>query len=352
MLRDVARISGITLWLAVCTVISAPAADNPAPAAPDFRRVFDLIVQNLPDATEAELDRAAIEGLVAKLGPRVMLVRSNETNESVSLGLTRSNLFDGSVLYLRIGVVKPGLEQSVIAAWERFSASNKLSGVVIDLRYADGEDYPAAAAVARLFLQTKQPLLDWGEGMVESKESGAIGTCPVATLVNRETSGAAEALAAVLRGTGRGLILGSRTAGKAGVSKEFSLANGDRLRIMTRAIRLGDGSQLAASGVVPDIDVEVSPSDEKAYYEDPFAAPQIGIQAPKGGLAVMRTNQLARRPRYGEAELVRDRRQGPPADVSPARQRSEPEVPQLQDTALLRALDLLKGLAIVRQTRS
>ena len=64
-----------------------------------------------------------------------------------------------------------------------------------------------AAAVARLFLQTKQPLLDWGEGMAESKEGGAIGTCPVVTLVNRDTSGAAEALAAVLREAGRGLVL-------------------------------------------------------------------------------------------------------------------------------------------------
>jgi len=35
-----------------------------------------------------------------------------------------------------------------------------------------------------------------------------------------------------------------------------------------------------------------------------------------------------------------------------ARQRAETEGPQLQDAVLLRALDLLKGLAIVRQTHS
>ena len=353
MLKDVARFAGIAMWLAGCTMIPGLAADNSTSVSPEFRQVFDLIGQNLADVSEADMDRAATEGLVAKLAPRVTLVRSNEITQPLSLGLTRSNLFDSSVLYLRIGAVSPGLEQSVKSAWELFSASNKLAGVVLDLRYATGEDYPTAAAVARLFIQTKQPLLDWGEGMAESKEGGAIGTCPVATLVNHDTSGAAEALAAVLREAGRGLVLGSsRTAGKAGVTKEFSLANGDRLRIMTRAIRLGDGSQMAANGVVPDIEVEVTPSDEKTYYEDPFAMPQVGIQVSNGGLAGVPTNQPVRRQRYGEAELVRDRRQGPPADGSTPRQRAEPEVPQLQDPALLRALDLLKGLAIVRQTRS
>jgi hypothetical protein len=39
---------------------------------------------------------------------------------------------------------------------------------------------------------------------------------------------------------------------------------------------------MAATGVVPDIDVEVTPSDEKIYYEDPFAAPQVGIQGSNG----------------------------------------------------------------------
>lgn len=334
------------------TAGSARAAEG-ARTAPDFRQVFDLIRQNLPEVPEEELNRAATEGLVEKLAPRVTLVRPVAGSEPVSVGLTRSNLFDRSVIYLRISVLGLGLEESVKAAWEQFSVSNKVTGVVLDLRYANGDDYPSTVAVAKLFLQAKQPILDWGEGMAESKEAGSIGTYPVVALINRETRGSPEALAAVLRTAGRGLILGSRTAGQAGVSKEFPLANGDRLRIVTRAIRLGDGSQLKATGLVPDINVEVSPSDEKAYYDNPFAATRSGAPASVGGLAGGRTNQPSYRPRYGEAELVRDRRHDLQIDTPVvARQRTEPEAPQLQDAALLRALDLLKGLAIVHPTRS
>ena len=51
--------------------------------------------------------------------------------------------------------------------------------------------------------------------------------------------------------------------------------------------------------------------------------------------------------------LSRERREGTPldADLSPSRE-AEPDKPMIRDPALARALDLLKGLAVVRQTRS
>ena len=64
------------------------------------------------------------------------------------------------------------------------------------------------------------------------------------------------------------------------------------------------------------------------------------------------TNRPARRPRFNEAELVRERREGiSEADMTALRDR-EPEKPLVNDPALARALDLLKGLALVRQSRS
>ena len=60
------------------------------------------------------------------------------------------------------------------------------------------------------------------------------------------------------------------------------------------------------------------------------------------------TNRAARRTRFNEAELVREHREGiSEADVTSLRER-EPEKPLVNDPALVRALDLLKGLALVR----
>ena len=64
------------------------------------------------------------------------------------------------------------------------------------------------------------------------------------------------------------------------------------------------------------------------------------------------TNRAVRRPRFNEAELVRERREGiSEADMTALGSR-EPEKPMVTDPALARALDLLKGLALVRQSHS
>jgi hypothetical protein len=178
---------------------------------------------------------------------------------------------------------------------------------------------------------------------------------PAAVLVNHQTAASAEALAAVLRQTGAGLILGSRTAGQATGRQDFPLKNGQRLRVATATIRLADGTALTADGLEPDIAVAVSPEDERSYFEDAFAvlertnllaSSSLSLTNPANG-----TNRAARRPRISEAELVRLRREGADAEDSPARD-AEPQKPQVKDPALARALDLLKGLAVVRPSRS
>ena len=50
---------------------------------------------------------------------------------------------------------------------------------------------------------------------------------PVAVVVNRRTSAASEALAAMVREAGAGVILGSRTSGSAMVMGDFPLKDDD-----------------------------------------------------------------------------------------------------------------------------
>ena len=354
----------ISLLLAVLLVLAGGQAGLRAQAkaeeaqGPDFKEVYDLIRAHLAGMSEGQLNQAAVSALVSGLAPRVSLV----TNAAAASApgetplVVKSSVFDGDILYVRVGRVGDRLAQAISAACSKPGTTNKMKGVALDLRYAGGDDYAAAAAAADLFVKKEAPLLNWGGGMVRSKEkSDAIGL-PVAVLVNRQTAGAAEALAAVLRETGAGLILGGKTAGQAMVAQEFPLKNGDRLRIATAPIQLGDGSALSGQGLKPDIAVEVSPEEERAYYVDAFKmTDRTNLQASAAASATglgNGTNRLARRPRFNEAELVRERREGvSEADVTAMRGR-EPDQPMVQDPALARALDLLRGLALVRQPRS
>jgi hypothetical protein len=325
---------------------------------PDFKEVYDLIRTHLAGMTEGQLNQAAVGALVSGLAPRVSLVRKSAvpgTAGETAL-VSKSSVFDGDILYVRVGRVGEGLAKALSAACSKPGTTNKLRGLALDLRYAGGDDYAAAAEAADLFVRKEQPLLNWGSGMVRSKEKTDAITLPVAVLVNRQTAAAAEALAAALRETGAGLILGGKTAGQAMVAQEFPLKNGDRLRIATAPVQLGDGAALSAQGLKADIAVEVSPEDERAYYADAFKVAEMTNLLASAGASTNglggSTNRVVRRLRFNEAELVRERREGLSEAELGALRAPEPEKPMVRDPALARALDLLRGLALVRQGRS
>jgi Peptidase family S41 len=351
----------LTIWLVLAgaqPVLLPGQAKAEAAAAPDFKEVYDLVRAHLAGMSEAQLNQAAVQALVASLGSRVSLITNGASAKAqVEAPLvSKSSVFDGAIGYVRIERVGDGLAGAVREACSKLAATNKLAGVILDLRYAAGDDYASAVATAELFIKKAQALLNWGNGMVRSQDNTAAFSVPVAVLVNGETSGAAEALAAVLRETGAGLILGSTTAGQAMIAQEFPLKNGDRLRIATAPIQLGDGSALSSQGLKPDISVAVSAADERMYYANAYKIPSPMELLAGGGPGLTNsasgTNRPARRPRFNEAELVRERREGiSEADMTAARP-PEPEKPLVSDPALARALDLLKGLALVRQSHS
>jgi len=352
--------SFLTVWLVLAGaqpgLLWAQAKAEEA-AGPDFKEVYDLVRAHLAGMSEAQLNQAAVRALVNGLGPRVSLVTNGAAAKpQVDAPLvSKSSVFDGEIGYVRVERVGEGLANAVREACKKLGATNKLAGVILDLRYAAGDDYASAAATAELFVKKAQPLLNWGNGMVRSKDNSDALSVPVAVLVNRQTVGAAEALAAVLRETGAGLVLGSSTAGQAMIAQEFPLKNGERLRIATAPIQLGDGSALSGQGLKPDIAVEVTLADERTFYADAYRVPSRTELLAGGGPGLTNsasgTNRPARRPRFNEAELVRERREGiSEADMTALRER-EPEKPLVNDPALARALDLLKGLALVRQSR-
>jgi C-terminal processing protease CtpA/Prc len=360
MKRLVFNLSGVA-WLAflVC-VPGARATTTNEP--PPFKEVYDVIRAHLEGVSEAELDRAAVEGLLSKLSPRVTLV-TNESSSKTEIEpplLNQARVFDDAFAYLRVERVGEGLSKRVSAAFNDLSASNKLKGVVLDLRFVGGDDYSAACAVADLFLTKPLSLLDWGNGVVQSKTKTDAIKLPLTILVNQQTTAAAEALAAVLRETGAGLVIGTNTAGRAAIGREFVLKNGQRLRIATAEIKLGSGTVLSAQGVKPDILVGVNAVDEKAYFADAYKTVPKPTSLPARADAALtnnaanETNRPARR-RLTEADLVRERREElnrVSETATAVAKKMETDKPAVHDPALARALDLLKGLAIVRQFRS
>jgi C-terminal processing protease CtpA/Prc len=232
-----------------------------------------------------------LAGLLASGG----WLRAEATNST----LVQSSVLE-SVNYFRVSHVTVGLADELTKANHTLTGTNKVVGTVLDLRFADGAESSAVNQSAELFVTNKLPL---------------------AILVNSGTRGAAAALAATLREQKAGLVLGG-----------------------------------AATGVKPDIAVKVSAEDERIYFANAYAMlTKTNLSAGAGLSAtnqVAVTNQPPRR-RVSEADLVEARRKGAAdpeeeLDNSPAPP-VLPEKPVVRDPVLARALDLLQGLALVRE---
>jgi len=220
-------------------------------------------------------------------------------DKSSSALLTRSSLFENKIAYLRVSNVETGLDQAIGSAWPKFSSTTNLIGLVLDLRYADGANVEAARAAASL---------------IEAKK------LPLTILVNGNTRGEAVELTAMLRKAREGLVFGSPTAAA-------TSTNG---------------------GLQPDIEVKVSPENERAYFADAFK-----VISPTGRIGAdgVPTNEPSG-DRITEAELVRQRLKDTGQEkFNPPARPAEPQSPLVRDPVLARAMDLLKGLAIVREAK-
>jgi hypothetical protein len=325
---------------------------------PHFQEILRLLRANLPNVNDEELNRAAVQGLLSRFYPRVILV-TNDSPASPSAEtplISKATTYDKSYGYLRVAQVATGLAEQIRAEYEKLNSTNKIKGLVLDLRFADGQDFTAAANAADKFLSKEQPLISWEGGSVSSTAKSDAIDVPVGVLIHGQTAGAAEALAAVLRETAGSVLIGARTAGQAHVFKEFNLTNGQRLRIATGQVQVAKGKTLSANGVAPDIEVRVESEEEKAYFADAFGLPTRPLAALRATNAPPQSGSTNRdRRRVNEAELVRLQREGRTSDeddlAAPGLLRTaEPSEPIVRDPALARALDLLKGLAIVERT--
>jgi hypothetical protein len=355
MIRRSAFLVGIALLSSAGSHVRA--AQSSDAAIPPFIEVYSAVRSNLTSVSDAELNQAAVDGFLSQLQSRVILVTNSAAASDLSAVplVSKSVALEGAYGLLRIGRVAPGLSQQLSQAYDRLVATNKIKGLLVDLRFAVGDDYAAAAEAADLFFKTEQPLIQWGDHVARSTTKANAIDLPVVLLINQDTRGAAEALAAALRHAQGALIIGSPSAGRAYLFKEIQLSTGQTLRIASGTIAVGDGAKLAESGIVPDIRIAVNVEDEKAYFEDPYKVlPKPFAQAAKPSTNDLASTLSTNRPRrrVNEAELVRMQRDGIDFEAEPP-PAATPQLsgPVINDPAVSRALDLLKGLTLAAKRR-
>ncbi|MCX6900662.1 MAG: S41 family peptidase [Verrucomicrobia bacterium] len=347
------------------------ADDAPKPGAP--AKIEPLDLSNLPAVTAAlqslyldpsvlsdkKLNEAAARGVLGHLGlgAKILDAKSGAAKNGVP-DIAKTETFGDEIFYVRLGKLGHDTAKALDAALSVVPCE-KLNGIILDLRFVAGSDFTDAAAMAGRFL-AKGTLLFTLKGAKRptstfsaTHEKPCTAT-PLIVLVNHETAGSAEALAAVFDNQQRGATIGNTTAGEAVERTELPLVGGKKLALAVAEVVLPGGKKIFPQGLEPDVAVKVELAVERKLL--------LGANAQKNLRASLEPTVVKHR--INEAELVRsldtgdgksegkkpaEPKKGEPAPVKETRNENA-KVEQPADIALSRALDILKGLRILRRS--
>ena len=264
--------------------VAAVRADSPAAAAGILPGEWIEKIAGRDVLTGANLTlvrEALFEGDEAKLDIGVR--GADEKSRAVSVERVRRTdaaLADVEELpagmgYMRAAGIYPGAGAEIAAALEKWQAAG-IFGAILDLRGADGMAEEEISNAARPF--AKKDLGLWYEtsardgsetkriAMGESSERPEL-RMPLMVLVDGDTTGAAELLAAVLAGSVKGaMIIGRETSGDPMIREPVPLPTGGYALLAKRRIRTADGTVYAgAHGVAPDVAITDAALDETVY---------------------------------------------------------------------------------------
>ena len=163
----------------------------------------------------------------------------------------RSDADAGAILEIVVHNVSDNAASIINEALAKYS---DVSGIILDLRAATGDDERAAAKLAGLFIGAR-PVMRIVETAMDEVEvvpgGNAVTDAPVVVLMSNMTRGTAEAIVAAFYENARGVLVGTPTAGSARIATRINLENGGALELLNKSIKTGTGRQIDGRGIFP-----------------------------------------------------------------------------------------------------
>lgn len=184
---------------------------------------------------------------------------------------------DSSIGYIKAEALTKGKAQEIAAKVKALEKSGAKK-ILLDLRNCAEGDESEGIAVANLFLN--HGTITYLQGQKFPREafnadpSKAITNLPMAVLVNRGTSGAAEIVASAILENARGDIVGDKTFGDGSVQKTIDLPDGGALILSVAKYYSPSGKAIQDVAVTPNVVVADAQDDVSLEDEDGAQAPE------------------------------------------------------------------------------
>ncbi|HET9523848.1 MAG TPA: S41 family peptidase [Terrimicrobiaceae bacterium] len=284
---------------------------------------------------EREMKRATLEGVVRRLSPGAAIVSASTKSAPHTEIPFLVEILDSHIAYFRLGALTKDTLAQFDAALASFSDKD-IDAVILDLRgLPDGGDYETAAEFARRFCPKGKMLFSIQKPSAKQERIFTSNQDPafqgvVVLLTDFETSGAAEALAGTLRLNAGAMIIGSETTGEAVEFAEAPIGGNAVLRVAVAQVILPNSGPIFPDGLKPDVSISL-PREVRD---------QIFRESKEKGVSQFVFDPERRR--MNEASLVANL--NPEIEAMQVAQRDRGKAPQVRDTVLQRAVDLVTAI--------
>jgi carboxyl-terminal processing protease len=276
----------------------------------------------------------AVDKMRGRVGSDIELTIRREGVEPFDVTVTRDvvrirsvrNRVEGKAGYIRVTTFNEQTMEGVESSMKKLKEElgDEMIGVVLDLRRNPGGLLDQAVKVSDAFLDRGEIVSTRGRESDDAqrfnaKKGDLAEGLPMVVLINRGSASASEIVAGALQDHKRAVIMGTESFGKGSVQTIMPIAGHGALRLTTAAYFTPSGRSIQKTGITPDILVEQAQIQE--------AAAASGVR---------------------ERDL-RNARDNEGTDQSESEADGEAETTAPQDYQLVRALDLLKGIATFNQ---
>ncbi|HSE78807.1 MAG TPA: S41 family peptidase [Alphaproteobacteria bacterium] len=291
----------------------------------------------------------AVERMRGPANSRIKLTIRRGTQEPFEISLTRAVIRIQSVRhqpfdeigYIRVTSFTEQTDSGVRTAIQKLreQTSNKLKGVVLDLRNNPGGLLDQAIAVSDDFLDKGEIVSTRGRRAEDAQRYNAkpgdlVGGLPMVVIINGGSASASEIVAGALQDHRRAIVLGTRSFGKGSVQTIIPMGGQGAIRLTTAKYYTPSGRSIQQLGIEPDIVVEPARVEK---IDQPRQRREADLRG------ALRNDQT--RPEQPSSDGTQPQ---PTAPSNGDEQISSAPNPAT-DYQLARAIDLLRGIALYNQ---
>ena len=328
--------------------VVSPIDDTPAQKA--GIKSGDLIVRLDDKPVKGMTLSDAVKTMRGEPGTEIVLTVIREGEETpLKFALTRdiirvksvkNKLLEKDYGYLRISSFQSATGQNLLDAVEELKKENErpLKGVVLDLRNNPGGVLNAAVEVSDAFLSSG--LIVFTEGRIKNSEmrfnasqGDVINGAPMVVLINGGSASASEIVAGALQDQKRAVIMGEKSFGKGSVQTILPTSNNSAIKLTTARYFTPSGRSIQAEGIEPDVKLARVKLEEleKAKVES------------------LKEADLSHHLTNGNANKHKEQAEDKKSENEDAADKDNADQTAVRDYPLNEALNLLKGIAILKK---